>query len=135
MKFDNNVFFKLHEIQIDFTVSGVSQSSNIKSHTICFALSVDKVVIDSLTSSEYVIIFIPEGSDLPDDCHTGNVVIECINPRFEYIKTTRSVFKSEAQTFPRELSFIDASAVIAPTAIVSPFCFVGPNCVIEADCF
>ena len=135
MKFDSKVFFKLHAIQIDFMVSGVSQSSNLKSHTICFALSIDKVVIDSLASSEYVIIFIPKGSDLPDDCHTGNVVIECMNPRFEYIKTTRSVFRSEAQTFSRELSFIDPSAVIAPTAIVSPFCFIGPNCVIEADCF
>lgn len=135
MKFDSKAFFKLHAIQIDFTISGVSQSSNLKSHTICFALSIDKVVIDSLTSSEHVIIFIPKGSDLPDDCHTGNVVIECMNPRFEYIKTTRSVFRNEAQTFSRELSFIDHSAVIAPTAIVSPFCFVGPNCVIEADCF
>ena len=135
MKFDSKVFFKLHAIQIDFTVSGVSQSSNLKSHTICFALNIDKVLIDGLASSEYVIIFIPKGSDLPDDCYTGNVVIECMNPRFEYIKTTRSVFRSEAQIFSSELSFIDPSASIAPTAVVSPFCFVGPKCIIDDDCF
>ena len=135
MKFDSKAFFKLHGIQIDFSVNGVSQSSNLKSNTMCFALSIDKVVIDSLASSEDVIIFIPIGSDLSNDCHRGNVVIECRNPRFEYIKTTRAVFINEARTFPRELCFIDSSAVIAPTAIVSPFCFVGPNCVIEGDCF
>lgn len=135
MKFDSKVFFKLHAIQIDFTVSGVSQSSNLKSETICFALNIDKVVIDSLTSCKDVIMFVPIGSDLSDDCCTGNVVIECMNPRFEYIKTTRSVFSSAVQTFSRELSFIDPSAFIAPTAEVSPFCFVGPNCIIDDDCF
>ena len=135
MKFNSKVFLKLYGLQIDFTVSGVSQSSNIKSHTICFALNIDKVLIDGLASSEYVIIFIPKGSDLPDDCYTGNVVIECMNPRFEYIKTTRSVFRSEAQIFSSELSFIDPSASIAPTAVVSPFCFVGPKCIIDDDCF
>ena len=135
MKFDSSIFFELHGIQIDFKVGGVSQSSRLKNHTICLALSIDKVLIDSLISSEEVIIFIPIGSDLPDDCCTGNVVIECMNPRFEYIKTTRCVFNSSGQTFRRELSFIDPSASIAPTAVVSPFCFIGPNCVIEDDCF
>ena len=57
MKFDSKVFLKLHAIQIDFTVSGVSQSSNLKTQTICFALNIDQVVIDSLVSSEYVIIY------------------------------------------------------------------------------
>ena len=135
MKFDSKVFFELHAIEIDFTVNGVSQSSNLKSKTISFALSIDHVLIDSLTLSKHLIIFVPIGSNLPDACRRGNCVVECINPRFEYIKTTRCVFNSSGQTFSRELSFIDPSASIAPTAVVSPFCFIGPNCVIEDDCF
>jgi UDP-3-O-[3-hydroxymyristoyl] glucosamine N-acyltransferase len=135
MKFNSKVFLKLYGHQIDFSVSGVSQSSNLKSNTICFCLNIEQMVIETLASCESVIIFIPKASVLPDDCYKGNVLIECENPRFEYIKTTRYAFSSEAQTFSRELSFIDPSATVAPTAIVSPFCFVGPNCVIGADCF
>lgn len=135
MRFDRVAFFNLHGIEIDFRVNGVSQSSNLKSHTICFALNIDQVLIETLTSSEYVILFVPKQSQLPSECYLGNIIIECKNPRFEYIRTTRCVFSTDAPKFERKLSYIDCSASVAATAVISPFCFIGPNCIIDSDCF
>lgn len=134
MKFDRSVFFDIHRLAVRFPVEGVSQSSKLKSNTIAFSLSVNEALIETLSQIKNIIIFTPRGSIFPEICHEGNLIIECENPRFEYIRTTAVVFRRE-KSIQNDLTYIDRSANVAESAIVSPFCFIGPNCFIDEDCF
>ena len=122
MRFDRNVFFDIHRLDVMFPVEGVSQSSKLKSNTIAFALSVNEALINALSQIEHIIIFTPCGSFFPEICHEGNLIIDCKNPRFEYIRTTAAVFRRE-KNIQNDLTYIDRSANVAESAIVSPFCF------------
>jgi len=137
MNFNVENFKSLHNCEPTFSVKGVSQSSNLKAESIAFSLEIDSRLIDSLCAIQSVIIFIPKGSNLPDECHTGNLLIEAVNPRYDYIKTTRAVFDI-TKTYSGvggELAYVDPTAQIGCSVELSPFCYVGPNCIVEDHCY
>lgn len=136
MNFNNKKFFALHGRNVDFEVAGVSQSSDLKPRTIAFALRIDSSLVNRLSEIDSVILFVPQGTSLPDACGRGNVIISVMNPRFSYIKTTRAVFDVNEFAPPscRELCYVHPSAVVSISAELAPFSYVGPDCVVDDAC-
>lgn len=135
MLFNKTKFEDLYNVIPNFNISGVSQSSNLKPNTISFSLNINKELIESLTSLNSVIIFVPVDSDLPNGCHEGNLIIECINPRYDYINTSRNTFEIKSNEYSSELFYVHPSAHIGNAVKLSPFTYIGANCVIEEECF
>ena len=98
MKVDKSLFANVHGIELEFDVTGVSQASNLKRSTIAFSLAVTSSLEEQLRQISNVVIFVPSGEKLPDDCYKGNVLIHVTNPRYEYINTTSKVFKKKPAT-------------------------------------
>ena len=136
MKFNLEVFRSLHNCSPSFAVNGVSQASNLQCKTMSFALKIDTKLINSLREIDSVIMFVPRDSALHEECYSNNLLIEVINPRYAYIKTTRGVFDQSNRDFDegRRLSYIHPSSLVAQTAELAPFIYIGPNCVVEDDC-
>lgn len=134
MYFDKKKFINLHNINIDFDIKGVSQSSNIKNNTISFALNVDDSLINSLKASKSVVIFLPLKTELPHECQKNNLLINCINPRYEYIKTTRLIFKRDPIETLDHHNYIHPTSKVSKTATIDPFTYIGANCEIGEDC-
>jgi UDP-3-O-[3-hydroxymyristoyl] glucosamine N-acyltransferase LpxD len=136
MKFKLEAFRSLYNCSPSFAVNGVSQASNLQRKTISFALKIDTKLIKILREIDSVVMFIPRGSALHEGCYSNNLLIEVINPRYDYIKTTRSVFDQSNIDFGegRRLSYVHPSSLVAQTAELAPFCFIGPNCVVEDNC-
>ena len=134
MNFCVDNFEKLHGVQPEFELNGVSQSSNLKNNTIAFALQVDNDLINALKLKKSIVIFIPLNTNLPQECSTNNLILECVNPRYEYIKTTRHVFKQDNVSIEHELNYVHPTAKIGKSVVLSPFTYIGPNCIIEDDC-
>jgi UDP-3-O-[3-hydroxymyristoyl] glucosamine N-acyltransferase len=133
--FNKTKFEDLYNVIPNFSITGVSQSSNLKPNTISFSLNINKELIESLTSLNSFIIFVPVDSDLPNGCHEGNLIIECINPRYDYINTSRYTFEIKSNEYSSELFYVHPSAHIGNAVKLSPFTYIGANCVIEEECF
>ena len=56
MNFCVDNFEKLHGVQPEFELNGVSQSSNLKNNTIAFALQVDNDLINALKLKKSIVI-------------------------------------------------------------------------------
>ena len=135
MHFNIKKFEKLYGLSPNFDINGVSQSSNLKSNTIAFSLKIDEDLIISLKSLKSIIIFVPLKINLPDECYLDNLIIECINPRYDYIRTSRLVFEFKSFEYSPNLNYVDPSAKIGNSVILSPHTYIGADCVIEDDCF
>lgn len=135
MHFNIKKFEKLYGLSPNFDINGVSQSSNLKSNTIAFSLRIDEDLIISLKSLKSIIIFVPLKINLPDECYLDNLIIECINPRYDYIRTSRLVFEFKSFEYSPNLNYVDPSAKIGNSVILSPHTYIGADCVIEDDCF
>ena len=135
MDFNLKRFEKICNIKPTFDVYGVSQSSNLKSNSIAFALKIDEELISALASIKHVIIFVPLETSMLSDCYKDNLIIECINPRLNYIKVAKTSF-DEPFLFEdnHRLNYVHPSAKIGNSVKLSPFSYVGADCVIEDDC-
>lgn len=136
MEFNKHVFSSMYDCSPSFSVNGVSQASNLQPNTISFALKIDIKLIDRLVEMDSVIMFVPRDSVLHEECYSNNLLIEVINPRYDYIKTTRAVFGQSNRDFDegRRLSFVHPSSRVAQSVELAPFCYIGPNCNVEDDC-
>jgi len=136
MKLDSTIFEILYGVEIEFDVKGVSQASNLKEATLAFSLTITSSLEEQLQQISNVVIFLPVGEELPEDCYQGNIVIHVINPRYEYIKTASRAIKKDLplDDGAELLSYVHQSANIDKSVVIEPFCFIGPNCTIKAGC-
>ena len=139
--FDKHQFENIYKLKIPFDINTVSNPLNIKKNSIVFVLDLTDKIINSINTTSENIIFIPKDSDIASLDTEKNIIIESINPKFEYIRCLQQTIHQEFSPYNKgplgsgisDKAYVSPDAKIGNNVNIHPFSYVGPNCFLDDE--
>lgn len=139
--FNKQKFEDTYNLKVSFEINSVSNPFNIKKNSLLFVLDLTNEVINKINATSQNIIFIPKDCDLSKLDKDKNIIIESINPKFEYIRCLQKTIHQPSSPYNKgslgcgisERAYVSPDAKIGENVNILPFSYVGPNCVLDNE--